>query len=50
LREGAAKFIVKVQKMEDELILDRVDDDLGDKIIWQQPHQAHCDHQGEGEK
>jgi hypothetical protein len=36
--------------MEDELILDGVDDDLGDKFIWQQLHQAHCKHQGEGEE
>jgi hypothetical protein len=36
--------------MEDGLILDRVDDDLGDKFIWQQQHQAHCRHQGEGEE
>jgi hypothetical protein len=36
--------------MEDGLILDGVDDDLGDKIIWQQLHQAHHDHQGEGEE
>jgi hypothetical protein len=27
-----------------------VDDDLGDKIIWQQMHQAHRGHQGEGEE
>ena len=36
--------------MEDRLILDGVDDDLGDKIIWQQLHQAHRGHQGEGEE
>jgi hypothetical protein len=36
--------------MEDRLIVDGVDDDLGDKIIWQQLHQAHHDHQGEGGK
>jgi hypothetical protein len=36
--------------MEDGLILDGVDDDLGDKIIWQQLHQAHRDNQGEGEE
>jgi hypothetical protein len=36
--------------MEDGLILDGVDFDLGDKIIWQQIHQAHCGHQGEGEE
>jgi hypothetical protein len=41
---------VKVKKMEDELILDGVDDDLGDKFIWQQLHEAHCGHQGEGEE
>jgi hypothetical protein len=34
--------------MEDRLILGEVDDDLGDKFIWQQLHQAHCGHQGEG--
>jgi hypothetical protein len=48
--EGAADFIAKVQKMEDGLILDRVDDDLGKKFIWQQHHQAHRWHQGEGEE
>jgi hypothetical protein len=31
---------MKVQKRNDGLILDGVDDDLGDKIIWQQQHQA----------
>jgi hypothetical protein len=36
--------------MKDKLILDGVDDDLGDKIIWQQLHQAHRAHQGEGEE
>jgi hypothetical protein len=36
--------------MEDKLILDGVDDDLGDKFIWQQQHQAHRGHQGEGEE
>jgi hypothetical protein len=36
--------------MEDELILDGVDDDLGEKFIWQQLHQAHRRHQGEGEE
>jgi hypothetical protein len=36
--------------MEDGLILDGVDDDLGDKFIWQQQHQAHRGHQGEGEE
>jgi hypothetical protein len=37
--------------MEDELILDGVDDDLGDKFIWQQQHhQAHLEHQGEREE
>jgi hypothetical protein len=46
--EGAADFIAKVQKFEDGLILDGVDDDLGDKFIWQQLHQAHCRHQGGG--
>jgi hypothetical protein len=48
--EGAAAFIVKVQKMEEGLILDGVDDDPGDKIILQQLHQAHHGHQGEGEE
>jgi hypothetical protein len=48
--EGAADFIEKVQKMEDGLILDGVDDGLGDKFIWQQLHQAHREHQREGEK
>jgi hypothetical protein len=37
--------------MENRLILDGVDDDLGDKFIWQQQHQAqHSHHQGEGEE
>jgi hypothetical protein len=36
--------------MEDGLILDGVDDDLCDKFIWQQLHQAHHKHQGEGEE
>jgi hypothetical protein len=36
--------------MEDGLILDGVDDDLGDKFIWQQQHQAHRGNQGEGEE
>jgi hypothetical protein len=40
----------KVQKMEDGLILYGVDDDLGDKFIWQKQHQAHLGHQGEGEE
>jgi hypothetical protein len=40
--EGVADFNAKVQKMENGLILDGVDDDLGDKFIWQQLHQAHC--------
>jgi hypothetical protein len=33
--------------MEDELILDGVNYDLGDKFIWQQLHQAHREHQGD---
>jgi hypothetical protein len=36
--------------MDDGLILDGVDDDLGDKIILQQLHQAHHGRQGEGEE
>jgi hypothetical protein len=48
--KGAIDFIAKVQKLEDGLILDGVDDDLGDKIIWQQLHQAHRSHQEEGEE
>jgi hypothetical protein len=36
--------------MENGLILDGVDDDLGEKFIWQQQHQAHCGHQGEGDE
>jgi hypothetical protein len=36
--------------MDDRLILDGVDDDLGDKFIWQQLHQAHHEQQGEGEE
>jgi hypothetical protein len=36
--------------MESGHILDEVDDDLGEKFIWQQ-HQAHRgDHQGEWRK
>jgi hypothetical protein len=31
--EGVADFITKVQKMDDRIILDGVDDDLGDKFI-----------------
>jgi hypothetical protein len=27
-----------------------VDDDLGDKIIWQKLHQAHRSYQGEAEE
>jgi hypothetical protein len=49
-RKDAAYFIVKVQKMEDGLIHDVVDDVLGDQFIWQQLHQAHRRHQGEGEE
>jgi hypothetical protein len=30
-------------------ILDGVDDDLGEKFIWQQQHRAHRRHQGEVE-
>jgi hypothetical protein len=36
--EGAADFIAMVQKMENDHILDVVDDDLGEKFIWQQQH------------
>jgi hypothetical protein len=36
--------------MENSHILDVVDDDLGEKFIWQQQHQAHWGHQGEGEE
>jgi hypothetical protein len=36
--------------MEDELILEGVGDDLGDKFIWQQLHQTHRENQGEGEE
>jgi hypothetical protein len=36
--------------MENGLILDGVDDDLGEKFIWQQQHQAHRGHQGEGDE
>jgi hypothetical protein len=35
--------------MENGHILDGVDDDLGEKFIWQQ-HQAHDSHQGEWTK
>jgi hypothetical protein len=31
--EGATDFIAKVEKIDDGLIHDGVDDDLGDKII-----------------
>jgi hypothetical protein len=31
--KGAADFILKVQKMEDGIILGGVNDDLGDKFI-----------------
>jgi hypothetical protein len=49
--EGAVDFSEKVQKMENGLILDGVDDDLGQNFIWQQQHQAHRGHhQGEGEE
>jgi hypothetical protein len=40
----------RFKKIEDGLILDGVDDDEGDKFIWQQLHQAHRKHQGEGEE
>jgi hypothetical protein len=37
--------------MENGLILNGVDDDLGEKFIWQQQHQAHREHhQGEEEE
>jgi hypothetical protein len=37
--------------MENGLILDGVDVDLGEKFIWKQQHQAHRGHhQGEGEE
>jgi hypothetical protein len=36
--------------MENGHILDGVDDDLGEKFIWQQQHLAYHSHQGEGEK
>jgi hypothetical protein len=37
--------------MENGHILDGVDDDLGEKFIWQQQHQVHCGvHQGEWRK
>jgi hypothetical protein len=36
--------------MDDGLILDGVDDDLSDKIIWQQLHEAHRGHQGAEEE
>jgi hypothetical protein len=37
--------------MENSHILDGVDDDIGEKFIWQQQHQAHrSDHQGEWTK
>jgi hypothetical protein len=49
--EGAADLGVKVQKMENRLILYGVHDDLGEKFIWQQQHQAHRGHhQREGEE
>jgi hypothetical protein len=37
--------------MENSHILDGVDDDLGEKFIWKQQHQAHRGgHQGEWRK
>jgi hypothetical protein len=36
--------------MENDHILDGVDDDLGEKFIWQQQYQEHCGHQGGGEE
>jgi hypothetical protein len=49
--EGAVDFIAKVQKMENDRILDGVDNDLGKDIIWQYQHQAHRGgHQGEWRK
>jgi hypothetical protein len=36
--------------MENVVILDGLDDGLGKKFIWQQQHQAHYGHQGEGEE
>jgi hypothetical protein len=37
--------------MKNDHILDGVDDDLGEKFIWQQQHQAHCSgHQEEWEE
>jgi hypothetical protein len=37
--------------MENDHILDGVDDDLGEKFIWQQQHQVHHGgHQGEWTK
>jgi hypothetical protein len=36
--------------MENGHILDGVDDDLGERFIWQQQYQAHHAHQGEGQE
>jgi hypothetical protein len=37
--------------MENGHMLDGVDDDLGEKVMWQQQHQAHRGgYQGEGRK
>jgi hypothetical protein len=36
--------------MEDGLILDGVDDDLGDKFIWQQLHQRPAGIKEKGKK
>jgi hypothetical protein len=36
--------------LEGRLVLEGVNDDLGDKFIWQQLHQAHYGHQEEGEE
>jgi hypothetical protein len=46
------QILLRIQKMENGLIHDGVDDDLGEKFIWQQRHQAQLcrHHQGEGEE
>jgi hypothetical protein len=53
MRWKVPQILLRRFRMEDGLILTGLDDDLGDKFIWQQKlqqHQAHLGHQGEGEE